>query len=93
MNWRQPVALVTEGCGYRRNQSNKVSNVQQIDSAMEKINSAWQAASQEMYQAQQQAGGANPGAGFDPNNMGQQGAQDTKKNDDTVTDADFEEVK
>ena len=73
-------------------------NISAIDSAMEKINAAWQAASEDMYKAQQQ-GGANPGAGagFDPNNMGgQQGnpnAGQQNGNDETVTDADFEEVK
>ena len=74
-------------------------NIPAIDSAMEKINAAWQAASEDMYKAQQQTGGANPGAGagFDPNNMGgQQGnpnAGQQNGNDETVTDADFEEVK
>ena len=74
-------------------------NIPAIDSAMEKINAAWQAASEDMYKAQQQTGGANPGAGagFDPNNMGgQQGnpnAGQQSGNDETVTDADFEEVK
>ena len=73
-------------------------NIPAIDSAMEKINAAWQAASEDMYKAQQQ-GGANPGAGagLDPNNMGgQQGnpnASQQNGNDETVTDADFEEVK
>ncbi len=62
-------------------------NVGQIDTAMEKINAAWQAASQEMYQAQQQAGPA-----ADP---GQQGpaANQQSANNDTVEDADYEEVK
>ena len=74
-------------------------NVQQIDAAMEKINAAWQAASQDMYNAQQQAGGANPGAGFDPNNMGgnpggNPGAnQGNNGSDPNVTDVDYEEVK
>ena len=72
-------------------------NVQQIDQAMAKINAAWQAASEDMYKAQQQAGGANPGAGFDPNNMGgagQQGNPNQSNNgDDNVTDVDYEEVK
>ena len=72
-------------------------NVQQIDQAMEKINAAWQAASEDMYKAQQQAGGANPGAGFDPNNMGgnpgaNAGQQGGNPNDN-VTDVDYEEVK
>ena len=80
-------------------------NVGQIDTAMEKMNQAWQAASQDMYNAQQQAGGAsygngsagNPGAGFDPNNMGgnpggNAGQQGGNPNDN-VTDVDYEEVK
>ena len=72
-------------------------NVSQIDAAMEKMNQAWQAASQDMYNAQQQAGGANPGAGFDPNNMGgnpgQQGGSSNQGGSDNVTDVDYEEVK
>ncbi len=73
-------------------------NVQQIDAAMAKINAAWQAASEDMYKAQQQAGGANPGAGFDPNNMGGNpnagaGQQGSNPNDPNVQDVDFEEVK
>ena len=72
-------------------------NVQQIDAAMAKINAAWQAASEDMYKAQQQAGGQNPGAGFDPNNMGGNpnagaGQQGNNPNDN-VTDVDYEEVK
>ena len=75
-------------------------NVQQIDQAMEKINAAWQSASEDMYKAQQQAGG-NPGQGFDPNNMGnagftgQQGnpGQQPNNGNDDVTDVDYEEVK
>ncbi|MBD5388387.1 molecular chaperone DnaK [bacterium] len=73
----------------------------QIDAASAKLNEAWQAASQEMYQAQQQAAGAQGapnGAGFDPNmganpgagaGVGQQGASDNGN----VTDVPFEEVK
>ena len=73
-------------------------NVAQIDAAMEKMNQAWQAASQDMYNAQQQAGGANPGAGFDPNNMGgnpggNPGANQGNNPNDNVTDVDYEEVK
>lgn len=54
-----------------------------IDGAMETLNKAWEAASQDMYNAQQQAGQpgpeANGAAGKNPN--------------DEVTDVDFEEVK
>jgi len=60
-----------------------------IDAAMEKINEAWKAASEEIYKAQQesQAGGAQPGpdAGAAP-----EGSEATQ---DDVQDVDFEEVK
>ena len=58
-------------------------------------NAAWQAASEDMYKAQQQAGG-NPGAGFDSNNMGgnpNAGQQQGGNPNDNVTDVDYEEVK
>ncbi|WP_299123877.1 molecular chaperone DnaK [uncultured Tenacibaculum sp.] len=57
----------------------------QIDAAMEKINEAWKVASEEMYAAQQQAGG-NAGA--------QQGQPEgNNAQGDNVEDVDFEEVK
>ena len=70
-------------------------NVQQIDQAMNKINAAWQSASEDMYKAQQQAGPQGGAAGFDPNNMGgNPGAgQSNNGNDQNVTDVDYEEVK
>ena len=52
-----------------------------IDSSMEKLNTVFQAASQEMYQGQQNAGGDQ--AGGDAANA---------TSDDEVTDVDFEEV-
>ena len=67
-------------------------NVQQIDAAMEKINQAWQAASEDMYKAQQQAGGPQPGC--DPNCQGDCNAHQQQSNsNDNVEDADYEEVK
>ncbi|MFX3625952.1 MAG: molecular chaperone DnaK [bacterium] len=61
-----------------------------IDTAMEKLNEAWAAASQEMYDAQQAAGGGAEGAaGTDPN--ANAGNGDGKAED--VTDVDYEEVK
>ncbi len=64
----------------------KAENIDGIDAAMEKLNTAFQAASQEMYAAQQAAGAE-----------GQQGAENAggadAKADDEVTDVDFEEVK
>ncbi|BDD02886.1 molecular chaperone DnaK [Aureibacter tunicatorum] len=62
-----------------------------IDAAVEKLNKAWEAAAQEMYQAQQAeqaAGGAQPG----PDAAGQQQPNDGKGGDD-VADVDYEEVK
>ena len=65
-------------------------NIAQIDAAMEKINNAWSAASEDMYKAQQQAqGGAQPGPDTAQGATGNQG----QKADDTVTDVDYEEVK
>ncbi|MHB0753914.1 molecular chaperone DnaK [Polaribacter sp. M15] len=59
----------------------------QIDAAMEKINEAWKAASEEMYKAEQ-AAGANSEAGA------QQGQPEGNSNQgDNVEDVDFEEVK
>ena len=77
--------------------AHEARNIAQIDDAMKQINDAWNAASQDLYQAQQQAQQGNPGAGFDPNNMGgnpnagqQQG---NNGSDPNVQDVDFEEVK
>ena len=61
-----------------------------IDAAMEKINEAWKAASEEIYKAQQesQAGGAQPGA-----EPGAEAAGEGESAQDDVQDVDFEEVK
>jgi len=60
-----------------------------IDAALDKLNNAWQAASQDMYNATQGAG-ANPGGDGQPHADGH--AEEAKK-DDEITDVDFEEVK
>ncbi|HLO43186.1 MAG TPA: molecular chaperone DnaK [Leadbetterella sp.] len=57
-----------------------------IDASMEKINAAWQAASQEIYNAQQAAGAAGPDAGPD-------GGSTAAGAEENVTDVNFEEVK
>jgi molecular chaperone DnaK len=59
----------------------------QIDAAMEKINEAWKAASEEMYKAEQ-AGQQTQGAP-----TGGAGNAESKNEGDTVEDVDFEEVK
>ncbi len=56
-----------------------------IDAGIEKLNTVFQAASQEMYAAQQQAGGAEGAAGADA-------GQQADGSDEEVTDVDFEEV-
>ncbi len=61
-------------------------DLDKIDPALEKINEAWKAASEEMYKAQQgqQDGQAQQGA---------EAAGDPSNNSDNVEDVDFEEVK
>jgi len=70
-------------------EAHKSEDLAAIDTATEELNNAWQAASQEMYNATQQEG-----------QQGQQdpqgepaGSQDKKDDDGEVTDVDFEEVK
>jgi molecular chaperone DnaK len=58
-----------------------------IDTAMAELNNVWQAASEEMYKATQQAG--QPGGP----EQGQAGPEPGKSPDQEVTDVDFEEVK
>jgi molecular chaperone DnaK len=58
-----------------------------IDTALEKINAAWQAASQDIYNAQQGA------AGQAGDNAGAQAGGAQASGDGEVTDVDFEEVK
>ncbi len=69
-------------------EAHKTQDLDAIDKAMADLNTAFHAASQEMYNATQgaQAGGENPFAGQDPNAGGSQ-------DDGGVQDADFEEVK
>ena len=68
--------------------AHKAGDIAAIDTAMNALNTAWQTASQQMYQGAQgaQAGPENP---F----QGQQQAQQEAPKDDNIQDADFEEVK
>ncbi|WP_321979420.1 molecular chaperone DnaK [Prevotella sp.] len=65
--------------------AHKAADVAAIDSAIANLNNVMQAASAQMYQ-----GGAQPGAGAQ---AGAQQAGNDAKSDDTIQDADFEEVK
>ncbi|MBP3519594.1 MAG: molecular chaperone DnaK [Parabacteroides sp.] len=70
-------------------EAHKAQDIAGIDAAMAELNSVFQAASQEMYNAQNAQGGAQPGPDF-----GQQaGGNGSNKQDGGVTDVDFEEVK
>jgi molecular chaperone DnaK len=62
-------------------------DVAKIEAALAAINTAWSAASEDMYKAQQETGGANPNASAEGSaSAGQNGSEN-------VTDVDFEEVK
>ena len=64
--------------------AHKAADVAAIDTAINNLNTVMQAASQQMYQG----AGAQPGA-----DAGQQAQQEQPKQDETIQDADFEEVK
>lgn len=68
-------------------EAHKNRDIAGIDSSMAELNSVWQAASEEMYKATQDA--SQPGA----QQQGQPGPDQSKPSDQEVTDVDFEEVK
>ena len=71
-------------------EAHKAQDLAGIDAAMAELNSVFQAASQEMYNAQNAQGGAQPGPDFGQQAGGNAG---NNKQDGGVTDVDFEEVK
>ncbi|MBD0401619.1 MULTISPECIES: molecular chaperone DnaK [unclassified Flammeovirga] len=71
-------------------EAHAAQDLDKIQPALDALNAAWQAASQEMYQAT--GGDAAGAAGADPN-AAQGGAQQGGNDADDVTDVDFEEVK
>ncbi len=73
-------------------EAHKSQNITAIDSAVTEMNTAWAAASEDMYKATQ--AGAQPGDGGGTGNGNGQGPQQSAEGAaDTVTDAEFEEVK
>jgi len=68
--------------------AHKAQDLSAIDAASDELNNAFQAASQEMYNASNAQPGAQPGA-----DAGQQDSSDNNQSGDDVTDVDFEEVK
>jgi len=88
--------------------AHKAQDLATIDSAMTEVNTAFQAASQEMYNAQAQSGGGAGAAGDPfsnfaggdpfggngaPNNGGGNSGNSGNAKEGGVTDVDFEEVK
>ena len=71
-------------------EAHKAQDIAGIDAAVAELNSVFQAASQEMYNAQNAQGGAQPGPDFGQQAGGNAG---NNKQDGGVTDVDFEEVK
>ena len=80
---KEPIEKALEG----PKEAHKSQDLEAIDKATEELNTLWQAASEEMYKASQEqpAGGAEG----EP----QPDAGDGGKDDQEVTDVDFEEVK
>ncbi|GAB1405986.1 MAG: molecular chaperone DnaK [Lentimicrobiaceae bacterium] len=72
-------------------EAHKNQNFAGIDAATERLNSAWTAASEEMYKATQQTEGGGQAGPQD--NQQQGGNGNPPQNDSEVTDVDFEEVK
>jgi molecular chaperone DnaK len=68
-------------------EAHKSQDLAQIDAALAEMNTAWTAASEDMYKATQEAGGQQPGGD------GQQGGPSGSSQSETVTDAEYEEVK
>jgi molecular chaperone DnaK len=68
-------------------EAHKAQDLTAIDAAMNELNAAWTAASEEIYKASQESGGEQPGADTVVQEGGGQSASDN------VEDAQFEEVK
>ncbi len=66
-------------------EAHKAEDLDKIDSATEVLNTAWQAASQDIYKAAQEAQGAGNGASADT-------STETDEKTEDVTDVEFEEV-
>jgi len=79
---------VIENALNKLKEAHKSQDLAGIDAAMTEMNSAWTAASEEMYKATQQNAGPLPQPGQE-----HQQTAGASANGDTVTDAEFEEVK
>ena len=79
-----------EGALQKLKDAHKAQDIAAIDAAIAELNNAWQAASAQMYQQTGQPG-AGAGPQTDPNAGANQGGN-TQGGDETIQDADFEEV-
>jgi molecular chaperone DnaK len=70
-------------------EAHKNQDLAAVDTAMAEMNTAWTAASEDIYKAQAAAGNA----GADAAGAGPAGADSAQNGTETVTDAEFEEVK
>jgi len=70
-------------------EAHKNQDLAAVDTAMAEMNTAWTAASEDIYKAQAAAGNA----GADASGAGPAGADNAQNGSETVTDAEFEEVK
>ncbi len=70
-------------------EAHKTEDLDRVDQAMEALNAAWQAASQEMYQA---TAGADAGAGAGDAGQGDTAQSKGSASADDVTDVEYEEV-
>ncbi len=78
-----------DGALTKLKEAHAAQDIAGIDAGMEALNNAWQAASQEIYSAQQAAGGAEAAQGADPAGDANSSADGT---DSDVSDVEFEEV-
>jgi len=67
-------------------EGHKAQDIALIETSLEALNAAWQAASQELYQAQQDAGSSSNGA------EATDASSDGDSKSDDVTDVEYEEV-
>jgi len=75
-------------------EAQKTQDIDAIDKAVAELNTVWQAASEEMYKAGQNAGAETPGQpGPQASQDAGKGKSSSGKPDGEVTDVDFEEVK
>ena len=81
---------VIEAAAEKLKEAHKQQDIAAIDASMTVLNNAWTAASQDIYNQQQQAGAQQPGA--DPGQQQQQGPGGNG-NAENVQDVPFEEVK